>query len=418
MPKASGLSKVAYLVLIIAVSMCFLLYKYFLQIFPAVITAALQKKFHLSAFDLGNLAGCFFYAYFIMQIFSGPILDRWPLKYVSALAMVVSAIGLFIFSMSHFWWGVLLARLLMGAGASFATVSYLKMAAIYFENNYAPIAGLLTLAVMIGALTGQAPLAYAVKSMGWSHVLMWAAVVGLLVSLAYLVFPKNTQKSVPAHFFSGLIHVAQQKNNWFLLFYSGFAFAPLAVLGSLWGIPFIQVLDHANVIDSSEVVSWLYVGFGLGGIFFGCLKKYTSHVFLYMFFGLMLSLVCLVFFIYSGGRSPIYQSLLLGCLGFGTGAFMLGFDVGKQMNSLALAATVVAFINTGDAFLGGISDPLIGHILDMLTSFHHVALSAMTIHQYRLAFGILPIYLIVAGVFLVAVKRSQSGVGFDIKKIA
>ena len=212
--------------------------------------------------------------------------------------------------------------------------------------------------------------------------------------------------------------MAKQKANWFLLFYSGFAFAPLAVLGSLWGIPFVQVMDHLSVVHSSEVVSWLYVGFGLGGIFFGYTKKYSSNVFLYMFVGLAISLMSLVLFIYSGNQNPIYQSVLLWCLGFGTGAFMLGFDLGKQMNSLALAATMVAFINTGDAFLGGISDPLIGHILDMLTSFHHVALSAMTIHQYRLAFGILPIYLIVAGVFLVAVKRSQSGVGFDIKKIA
>ena len=86
---------------------------------------------------------------------------------------------------------------------------------------------------------------------------------------------------------------------------------------------------------------------------------------------------------------------------------MLGFDLGKQMNSLALAATMVAFINTGDAFLGGISDPLIGHILDALTSFHHVALIDISAQKFQLAFVVLPLYLILAAIFLAAVKRSQ-----------
>lgn len=400
-------STYVYLSSIVAVSMFFLLYKYFLQIFPAVMVSVLQKKFHLSAFDLGNLAGCFFYAYFIMQIFSGPILDRWPLKYVSAIAMALAAAGLLLFSLSNTWRGVLLARLFMGAGASFATVSYLKMAAIFFEKNFAPIAGLLTFGVMIGALVGQAPLAYGVLHIGWSQVLRLAAFVGVLVSVAYLLFPKNTQDSSQSVFFSGMYTVAKQKANWFLLFYSGFAFAPLAVLGSLWGIPFVQVVDHLSVVHSSEVVSWLYVGFGLGGICFGYIKKYSDSVFLYMFVGLAISLTSLVLFIYSGNQNPIYQSVLLWCLGFGTGAFMLGFDLGKQMNSLALAATMVAFINTGDAFLGGISDPLIGHILDALTSFHHVALIDISAQKFQLAFVVLPLYLILAAIFLAAVKRSQ-----------
>jgi fucose permease len=68
--------------MILCLSMGFLLYKYLLQIFPAVMTKQLQTSFHLSAFQLGNLAACFFYAYFIMQIFSGPLLDRYALKYI------------------------------------------------------------------------------------------------------------------------------------------------------------------------------------------------------------------------------------------------------------------------------------------------------------------------------------------------
>jgi hypothetical protein len=43
---------------------------------------------------------------------------------------------------------------------------------------------------------------------------------------------------------------------------------------------------------------------------------------------------------------------------------MLSFAIGNRINPIAVAATVAAFINTGEPILGAIFDPLIGFFLD------------------------------------------------------
>jgi MFS family permease len=330
-------------------------------------------------------------------------------QYISSLSIIIAAIGVYLFSVTHHLWLILMARVLMGAGAAFATVSYLKMAVIFFDKKYyAVIAGFLTVGVMIGALCGQAPLAYLIKHSGWQHSTLIISGIGCIIAICYLLFPKNQTTPTSSHFFAGLLLIMKKKHNWCLLMYSGFAFAPLAVFGSLWGIPFIQASDHLSTIRASEMVSWLYIGFGVGGVVFGCIAKASQRLYPSMFIGLAVSFISLCVFVYSGLTNHIIQSMCLLFLGIGTGAFMLGFNLGKNLNQILLAATVVAFINTGDAFLGGITDPIIGKILDVTHSGHKLLLTDISMRSYHLAFMILPLYLLVSVFFLLKVKIKYS----------
>jgi hypothetical protein len=87
--------------------------------------------------------------------------------------------------------------------------------------------------------------------------------------------------------------------------------------------------------------------------------------------------------------------------GIGTGGFMLGFAVGKESNPLWLAATIIAFINSGDALLGAITEPLVGKTLDI--NWHGLMQGGARVFDvaaYHIAFAILIIYLILAVVAL------------------
>ena len=71
------------------------------------------------------------------------------------------------------------------------------------------------------------------------------------------------------------------------------------------------------------------------------------------------------------------------------------------LGAAMLAATIVALINTGDAIFGAFSEPLTGKILDMnwhgdiVNGVHHFSL-----HNYHVSLSILPVYLILALLFL------------------
>lgn len=399
--------------LIIILASLMLFYKYLLQVFPSVITDALMRDFQLTGTGLGNLAACFFYSYLIMQFFSGYLIDRFNLKFMIIFSIVLSACGALLFASSDNFNIAMLGRACMGAGAAFATVGYMKTAAIYFPaSRFAFVSGLLTVGVMLGAVFGQAPLALLIQTTGWHLALVYVAAAGGVISLLFFIFIQNkpvthhsillqTPRSIKI---SDLIELIKNKSNWYLTFYSGLAFAPLAVFGGLWGTPFIIKAYNLTPASASLYVSMVYVGFGIGGPLFGFLSDRFGHRFRFMTGGLFLSFITLVTIIYGMPSIPWLVTCTL-LFGLGTGGFMLGFSVGKDINPIFIAATVVAFINSGDAICGALSEPLIGKILDL--NSHSIGVPThFPLAAYHLAFIVLPVELLLAYGFLRLIHRS------------
>jgi len=117
--------------------------------------------------------------------------------------------------------------------------------------------------------------------------------------------------------------------------------------------------------------------------------------------------------------TPYLSGFLLFVFGFCLGVYMLAFAIGNRINSVAIAATVAALINTGEPLLGGIFDPLIGHFLDKSWNgmyinsdnvITHVADGAhryFSVSAYHSAFTILIISMVVA-FFMLLVVRDKS----------
>jgi fucose permease len=55
----------------------FYLAGFYLRVFPAVITTELMRDFRISASALGNFSAVYFYAYILMQIPTGVLVDSW-----------------------------------------------------------------------------------------------------------------------------------------------------------------------------------------------------------------------------------------------------------------------------------------------------------------------------------------------------
>ncbi len=402
--------------LIVLMSSLFLFYKYILQVSPSVMTNELMSHFHMDGAQLGNLAATFFYTYLVVQLFVGALLDKYNPRLLSSLALAVSALGAIVFARSHSLHAAELGRALMGVGAAFATVNYLKMAALWFKpEKFAFVGGLLATAAMVGSMAGQVPLAFLVSHTGWQNSLYFCGLLGLAFAFLYYCFVRNptpallAQQNLPktkSPSLKDFVHLLKQKHNWMLMLYSGLAFSPLAVLGGLWGNPFLQETFHINKTHAASITSLMFFGLALGGPLFGLLSDKLGERFNTMLAGLLLSLVSLVFALYFPELPLWLEGTFLFLFGLGTGAFMLGFTVGKEMNVLGLAASVVALVNTGDALFGAVSEPMVGKLLDLfwagdvVNGAHH-----FTTHEFHLSFLILPTYLLLAVVFLLLAKK-------------
>ncbi len=416
--KQRGSFRKIYPWIAITISALFLFYKYILQVSPSIMTNPLMRAFHVHGAGLGNLAATFFYSYLITQLFVGVLLDKYSPRYLSAIAIAVAAMGAYLFSTAHTLLFAELSRMMMGIGAAFATVSYMKVAAMWFRpNQFAFVGGLLATAAMLGAVFGEAPLSLVVNLEGWRESLLLCSVIGFVIAVLFVVVirdkhtnealtPVNSKQSAIG--FKEVWEILSSKQNWLLTFYSGLAFSPVAVFGGLWGNPFLEEAHHLTRTSAATLVSLIFIGLAIGGPVLGLVSDTLRKRRGVMAFGTALSLISLVVVIYINVLPLGVIILFLFLFGFGTGAFMLGFAIGKDINKIALAATVIALINTGDAIFGAISEPLVGHFLDMGWAGQIVkGVHYFSLYDYHQAFLLLPIYLLIALILIFFIKESK-----------
>jgi MFS family permease len=117
-------------------SALFMFYKYALEVSPSVMTSTLMKTFQISGVELGNLAASYFYAYLILQIPAGLLLDRFGPRRMTTLAIAVCALGSLVFAKADTLFVASVGRFLTGAGAAFAAVNCLKLIANWFPYKH------------------------------------------------------------------------------------------------------------------------------------------------------------------------------------------------------------------------------------------------------------------------------------------
>ncbi|HSW69861.1 MAG TPA: MFS transporter [Gammaproteobacteria bacterium] len=400
-----------YPLLVISLCALFLFYKYILQIYPSIITDQLMQEFKLTGAGLGNLAATFYYTYMVAQLVVGVLLDKYSTRWLTSLAIFSCAIGIFLFSQSHTILSACLSRGLMGIGVAFATVAYMKLAAMWFPpRQYAFIGGLLATAAMAGAVFGQAPLSWIVDQTGWRYCLALTGAAGLVLAFAFALFvrDKSTTAAASKHSpisFQDIVEVFKNKQNWLLTFYSGLAFSPIVIFGGLWGNPFVVQAYEVSKTQAASLVSLVFIGLGIGSPIIGFISDRLGNRRWVIFASTLISCFAITLILYAHPMPIWLLSILLFLFGFFLGAFMLVFAIGKELNKAAMTGTVIAMINMSDAILDAITEPGIGKLLDLswdgkiVNGVHYFSLSA-----YHVALSILPIYLLAATVLLFWVK--------------
>ena len=405
-----------YSVLVIGVCAGFQFYKYVLQVYPSIITEQLMREFHLTGVGLGNLAAAYYYSFMVVQLFAGILLDRFGARFIASAAIVSCALGVLLFSQSHSVLIAWLSRGLIGAGVAFSTITYMKSAAIWVSpKRYAFINGFLATATMAGAIFGEIPLSLLINHIGWRSCLFIMGLTGFgLATLFFLIVRdrpnnsicNNTNKKTTSSFYE-LIQVFKNKQNWLLAGYGGLAFSPISIFGGLWGYPFLQQAYQLDRMQAGSMISLIFLGLGIGSPLIGILSEYLGDRRNVMFYCTLVSCASISLVLYCHALPLWAVGALLFIFGFALGAFMLAFVLGKEVNSISVTATVIAMINAGDAILSGITEPLIGKLLDLgwdgsvIKGVHYFSL-----HSYRTALVVLPLYMIIASLLLLRIKTT------------
>lgn len=397
----------------------FMFFKYAIEVSPSVMTQHLMRSFSIGATKLGHLTGCYFYAYLLMQIPAGILIDTFGPRVVTSLAILFCSFGTYVFAHATDLTSACIGRLLMGTGAAFAALNCLKLIALWFPpRRMAFMAGLMMSIAMLGAVGGQAPLSYYIESMGWREAMQGMTWIGCLLALlfwfvvrnrpAQIVPPSQLEaQSARTTFLRSCTQIFRNPQCWWLSLYSGLAFAPVCVFGGLWGVPFLSQAYGLATSTATQMISLIFIGFAAGAPLAGWISERAGQRKPIMMWGTLLAMLSVSVVILSPSLPPLLLGILLFTFGAAISCFLPCFTMIQEINLPIFSATAVGFMNVFDSFLGGVSDPLTGLFLDVGWQGHLInGVRYFPTSIYRLALLTLPIYLCLAMLFLYRTKET------------
>lgn len=398
----------------------FYFYDNLLQVSPSAMKPELSLAFAKEAEQFGSLSAYCLYAYGLMQIPAGLLMDRFGPRRLITVASILCASGSLLFGIATSLWEAKFGRILIGVGASFAFVSCLKIAGIWFSSRrFALMIGLTATIGFLGSVFGLSTVSKIVETLGWRSSMLWGGYVGLLLSLLLWVVIKDKRSEVVLHdiplkqqsskeVLYGLIQIFKHKQTWIAALYAGLMFVPTLAFGGLWGIPFLVEAHGFDRNTAGYCISLIYIGWVFGSPLWGCFSDYLGKRNLPMLIANIFTLVICLGIIYSGHLSLQILGVLLFSLGFFSSGFILAFAVVRDSNPPENSGTAIGFTNALNTFWGAIAQPIIGIILDMSTwsSVGVHGERVFTLAQYQHAFLALPICLVISLCLLFFLKEN------------
>lgn len=388
----------------------FYCYEFLLQVSPAVMSNELMLAFDMDATMLGSLAASFFVAYCGMQLCSGVLLDKFGPRRVLTAAVFICALGAYLFSQAQGLAGAMTGRFLIGLGAAYAAIGCLKVTTDWLPSHYFAVVAASVVSIgMLGAVGGQAPLAYGVDHYGWREILTTVAWAGFILTLVLWVVLKDRKDKLAqsTSMFAGIKEILSSKQNWILSIYAGLAFSPIAGFGGLWGVTFLSQAYLLSKAQAASMVSLMFVGVAVGCPIMGFVSNFLKRRKIVVSVGTLLAFFTLAHVVYFPDAATSTLSLRMFIFGFFLSAFFGSFTITHEVNNPNFSATALSMTNFLNTIIGAMSQPLIGMVLDWVWDGTKIeGVRQFTTADYQLALSL--IVMFVGAAFLLSMKIRET----------
>ena len=368
-PAASGFHSA----FIVAWAFCLFFYfmEYVVRSAPSVMLPELTEAFGLSTVGLSSLVGLYYYTYALFAVLAGAAVDRWGAKYVLAVGVLILALGTAMFGVSLS--GIAAAgRLLQGAGAAFAFVGAVYLAAHGLPSRYLATAiGFTQCFGMLGGAAGQfatAPLIHG--PIGWQPFWLYAGIVILVIAVAmFVAAPREAQTQGPKvgiwSTFAPYKIVLANPQSYLCGLCAGLLFLPTTVGAMTWGVSLLEHGWHADYVHAVHRAASVAMGWVFGCPILGYLADRIGRRKPVVLAGAALMLVSMLAINYLPPDTlPPY---VLGfVLGFGSGAAMIPYSTIKEVNPDYAKGSATGAMNFLVFIMSAFVGPAFGWVLQKL----------------------------------------------------
>jgi sugar phosphate permease len=351
---------------------------FFQRMVPAVIADNLMRDFQLDGALLGNLAAAYFYAYALMQIPTGLLVDQVGARKVASVACMTTAAGILLFSFGSSLWFVYAGRFLVGASVAVAWVTCMQLAGHWFPaNRFASVTGVALVCGNFGGIMAGVPLAHAVELFGWRWATGASGFLMLLLGAATWTALRDDPKaygyrshahavlldqgSLPAG--KALWSVVRRRDTWLLFFAGGLATSPLLVFAGLWGVHYLTQVYQVKTSEAALITSTMLISLAVSAVIFGIISDRLGLRKMPYLVGTLLTAFQWAIFLFVKLSYALLFPLLAG-IGLTTGCMIIGFATAREVNHPGAAGTVGGVVNMSVLGIAALMQPMVGKILD------------------------------------------------------
>lgn len=375
---------------------------FFHRLAAGVVRPDLEAAFGLSAASFGTLASMYFYAYMVMQIPVGFLVDTLGARITVSAGMLLAGVGSILFGMAPNGGILLLARFLVGIGVSTVFVSILKIQSQWFrEREFATMSGMTALVGNSGGVLAQAPLAMAVAAFSWRQTFAGIGLFSIALALTCFALIRNTpedvglppiekpktgpgkRKATARDLLAGLKTVVASWHTWPIFLYLGCLSGIYFAFSGVWGSSFLREVYGMNATEASSRVVYLVYGFMAGSVLTGWFSDRLGQRRPPLVAMAALSTLAWGILVFGNGGipAPAFLRPLFFIMGFSATGFVLSWALVKELQPPHIAGVAMSVVNMG-GFLGtALISTFMGVVLDQLANYGVLV-------QFRAAFGL------------------------------
>jgi MFS family permease len=337
----------------------------------------IQEEFGVGLASIALLSSAYFYAYTVMQLPCGILVDRWGSRRTVSAFLVIAAAGAILTGIAGSFEMVVVGRVLIGLGVAMVFVPTLKIMSLWFHRDeFVSITGLLLIVGSLGGLAAAGPLAYMSDAIGWQSVFLLLGLFTLLLSLwVWALVRDRPERTVGRH--GDLVtsgtdpvdlkeEIIPARTALRMVFGSGLKFWPMAIYffflygsimvyqGLLGGPFFRDVLGWSTGTYATSLTFisiGLMFGFPLAGVLSDRVFRSRKKV---MVIGSVVytGIWAVMWFIAGRVDSPEVYIALHFLFGLFGGWFVASYAQVKDLFPAAITGTAIAALNLFP-FLGG-----------------------------------------------------------------
>jgi len=356
-----------------AVVSLFFFYQYILRVSPGVMVNELRIDFSLNAEQFSYFGAFYLYAYSLLQIPVGILVDKIGVKKTVILSIFICLFGTGLIASTSNLYLAYLSRILMGVGSACAFMCTLKIVADFLPAGKRGLLNGATLTLgVIGALVAGKPLSIAMDLFGWRYALLLTLIVGIGVLLLAVFFLKTPSASIqisntPEEKVSILQVIKEITSTPMVIIYAILAvglYTPLSVIADLWGVAYLMAKYGFARGDAAEISMTMYIGLCVGSLLLPWLsEKYNvlNQSIRFCTYGIFIAFLAILI-------SPQLPVMGIRALIFGLGAFggaeMLCFTGVVLYAPKGRTGITLGITNTVNMIGGAFAQQSVGLILD------------------------------------------------------